>query len=262
MTRYNKHDPVGSNDVSQSESGTLAARLRMALNGRAVSWLAKETGIPDPTIRNYLRGTQPKFLQSLTLASKLGVRHDWLIANIGPMTGLEELPREPLRGETMFQPESFGCRFITFYDLETAHHALHLSNYVHEATFPILSDWIAPFDVKPEKLWLTRQVDGNLSSVANAGDLLICKPTFAPADGRAYVYSLAGVNQIRRYAAVTLVGGGSVEYALIDDQPDSVPISVSDGPMMIGEVLAVISASPVKPKPVYELLSKSLFDQN
>lgn len=251
MTSYNLPDPADSNDVSQSQKSTLALRLREALAGRPVSWLAKETGISDPTIRNYLRGTQPKFLQSIKLSSALGVRHDWLIANLGPMIGPEDIPREPLRGEEMFKPEDFGCEFIPFYDMETAHHATHGKSWAHQKTFPIVSTWREHFGSDIENVWTTSPLDDGLSSVALKGDILLCRFAFMPVLGRAYVLSQGGLNQLRRFALVAK--GDTLQEALVNDQPDCVPIPAGDGPTLIGEVLAVVTAAPVALRPRYEL---------
>ncbi|ALL14298.1 hypothetical protein AQ619_13610 [Caulobacter henricii] len=88
--------------------------------------------------------------------------------------------------------------------------------------------------------------------MALSGDILLCRFAFMPILGRAYVFSIGGVNQIRRFALAAK--GDTIQEALVNDQPDCLQIPVSDGPTVIGEVLAVISASPVSLKPRYEML--------
>lgn len=215
-----------------------------------MAWLSSASGVKDAAIRKYLKGSQPTIIPACAIATALGVRIDWLIANIGPMTGPKELPRAPLPRETLFRPADFACAFIPFYDLSSANHVLAGVGVTADKSFPVASAWIARLCGDFEGIWATSPTDDDLSSVAFAGDILICRPAFMPVLGRVYVFSYGGTNQIRRFA-MSAPGDASGE-ALVNDRADSPPIPVNAAPTLIGEVLGVVSAAPVQPEPHYQ----------
>lgn len=65
-------------ETSAVDTAGFAERLRIALSGRTVQWLADNAGISYSTVRKYLDGSSPTVDKAASLARALGCSLDWL----------------------------------------------------------------------------------------------------------------------------------------------------------------------------------------
>lgn len=64
---------------------TFAERLRLLIGDQSVNSFAERSGVPEASIRSYLRGAMPGLDKALALAETGGATLDWLASGRGPM---------------------------------------------------------------------------------------------------------------------------------------------------------------------------------
>lgn len=89
MAEIEKIDPERISDFApefapEGEDG-FGERFQAALGDESTHAFARRTGIPDSTLRNYLKGTMPGLRKLLEIAEATGVALDWLVRNKGEM---------------------------------------------------------------------------------------------------------------------------------------------------------------------------------
>lgn len=70
---------------SSPQVGPVTLRLRSLLRGTSVNAFARESGIPESSLRLYLRGAKIPPQRLAKIAEAKGVRLEWLINGIEPM---------------------------------------------------------------------------------------------------------------------------------------------------------------------------------
>ncbi len=99
-----------SDDAQEISIQERADRLREAVKGAGgPGTISKLTGMPAPTLNNYLAGRDMKASAMVTLAEACGVSLSWLATGAGAMRGSgENLPAWAASfGDTLNQPGNF-----------------------------------------------------------------------------------------------------------------------------------------------------------
>lgn len=229
-----------SNDASQSTT-PFVERLIEALNGRSVAWLAKESGVNDGTLRNYLRGTQPTIIPAVQIASALGTTLDWLLGGIGPKTKAEaDRARlaERTVGRELFDAAEAEWVFIPFYSFES-----YFDSYAPNIreTYPVRKDWLNRSFGTSTGLWMTHMPSDDLPDVAAAGETIICRNVRDISAGGVFILGVDGSLFARRLSGI------DGDYFFESDRPDAPRISVACDYVLVGSVLARYGVSPVAP---------------
>ena len=89
MAEIERLDPARMSDyasefAANSEEG-FGDRMMIALGSESTHAFSKRTGIPDSTLRNYLKGSMPGLRKLIEIAEATGVSLDWLVRARGPV---------------------------------------------------------------------------------------------------------------------------------------------------------------------------------
>lgn len=71
--------------VNEENPDTFAGRLRLAMDRESVNSFAQRAGVPEASIRAYMRGTVPGLDKAMALAQAGRVSLEWLAFGRGPM---------------------------------------------------------------------------------------------------------------------------------------------------------------------------------
>ncbi|WP_299174376.1 helix-turn-helix domain-containing protein [uncultured Brevundimonas sp.] len=233
--RLNKRDIVISNDRRQEVTPFLA-RLKEGLAGRSVAWLAKESGVNDGTIRNYLRGAQPTIIPALQIANALGVTLDWLIGGVGPRT-TELAHKERRADKELFDASQADWVFVPRYTFDSTFDSF---TPIVRDTYPIPRDWLNRTLGTSYGLWITEMPGDDLPDVAQPGEAIICKNSADLTPGRAFLVGQMGQLMARRLELVV----GLPNF--VSEQPEKPLISMSDDFVPVGQILGRYGVVPVR----------------
>ena len=227
-----------SNDGGQAQSA-FVARLKEALAGRSVAWLAKESGVNDGTLRNYMKGAQPTIIPAVQIALALGVSLDWLIAGVGPRPKEEAAKQQRADravGRELFDVTEADWVFLPHYSFESAFDSF--APIIRE-TYPVRRDWLNNALGTAKGLWMTEMPGADLPEVAGAGQTVICRNSADLTLGKAFVLGVDGHLIVRR---LSMRDG---HLAFTSDLPDARTIALSDDYIPVGQILARYGVSPV-----------------
>lgn len=232
-------------DDCQWEESTFEARLRHALAGRTVAWLSRESGLLDGTIRNYFKGTRPKFAAMLSIASALGVNPIWLQTGNGAI--IEKKAKEATRAEgfDLFDANENDWLFLPFYKAPK-YAPTTLDRHLAE-TYPVRRDWLRAALGGDTGFWLTEMPTDELPTLAAKGDTIVCRSVLLLQDGGHYIFARNGELIARWYFFGALLKEGE------DMLSPSLPAKQAheEGVVPIGQIFARLGLSPIKPpKPI------------
>jgi transcriptional regulator with XRE-family HTH domain len=77
--------PTETEDAENRIAQAITARLREAIPDGDGAEVGRRAGVPYASLREYLRGRQPKPAALVAIARAAGVRLDWLMTGEGPM---------------------------------------------------------------------------------------------------------------------------------------------------------------------------------
>lgn len=238
MSRAIANKITRSDDSRQGDAAAgFTARLKAELGSRSPAWLAREAQLPDASVRKYLAGSQPTIIPAIAIADALGVSLEWLLSGSGEKTRAHS---KPVPGANLFDATSEDWVFVPRYRFDVSLAAV--SQYVVE-TFPMRRAWLNKAVGTTKGIWITEMPAG-MSSVADAGDTILCMNDYQLDVGRVYIIVLDGQVTVRRVVGSDLGG-----LALRADGPPVVDTMLSDlSPgsfSMVGRVIAKIELSPI-----------------
>lgn len=208
------------------ETTTFADRLAAAIGEETAYAFAARAGIPDATVRKYLRGTVPGVDNLILLADTAGVRLEWLAADRGPMRGdvtAEVAPAGPsalgegkVRIERLAIEASAGGGLI----------ALH-ENTVDTAEVP--ERWMRMLGVNPAYARiLTVRGDSNEPTIRDGDTLLVDISINQIVDERFYIVVFSGIVLVKRVQLD--MGAGGIKLLSDNDAYEPQSIAAKDLP--------------------------------
>lgn len=196
----------GRQAVSDNEAA--GARIKSALNGREVSWLVRETGFGDSTIRDALRRGPARSDVALAIAKALNVSVDWLLGGAAPRTSA-----------AIADASSADWVEVPEYDLREL--TDHSRGPIVSST-PIRKDWLNRTLGQSSGLWLGRLPADLARLDLREGDLVFVRDVELgeAQDGAIYIVRIWGHLTVARIEVIPSSAGSR--------EPDDRVISLKD----------------------------------
>ena len=214
-------DSQGDQSVRRVAAGEFSLRFLEALEGHSDAEISRVTGIPKQTIGGFKRGSIPSADRALLLADALGVSFRWLIFGVG----------EPREGGVI--AESDSVRLPVYDPSQFEEYGRGRPREEIDVPRSLLGTMKGV-----DGLWLTEMPSDALPSVAQEGQIIICRPPDPQIqDRRVYIFSLDGRIIVRRAfvrpEGLLLKGETEDDTVLVkvDDLGSLIPVARVLGPL-------------------------------
>ncbi|WP_432769768.1 MAG: bacteriophage CI repressor [Sphingopyxis sp.] len=187
----------GSRQAVKDNEGA-GRRVKEALNGREVSWLVRETGYGDSTIRDALRRGPVRSDVAMAIADALGVSVDWLLTGRknNTLVAVEDAEWVEVPEYSLFEIDELG-------KLDPLTTTLIRKDWLYSSLGDTSGIWVAQSPARYEALAI------------DAGSMLFCKDYSAGermVHGAYYLFRVNGGVVLARFA---LRDDGSDEHTVL-----------------------------------------------
>lgn len=160
----NENSDIDRNVVGQDgvERNVVGERIRLLLDGRGISWLSRETGVAENTLRDALKRGPSKTEIAFKIARALGITLDQLL------TGVRSAPA----GSALVEVDEADWIRVPRFDLSRLNDE-GKGSPIEET--PFRKDWLKATVGFASEIWLASMLTEYKAAGIAEGDLVFCR---------------------------------------------------------------------------------------
>ncbi|MBW3513228.1 helix-turn-helix domain-containing protein [Shewanella sp. NKUCC01_JLK] len=234
------HSDPTLDPTATTEVGTLADRISEAIGKNSIREFAIKIGVSEGTLRNLIKGGEPKLDTAIRIAEEAGVSIRWLATGNGPKYPNRQLDDISQEGIVYVHQDQFNEEYflIEGYDVvvSTGHGAFNDETGVRRR-LSFRKNWLKYRGLKPENLKVVYAKGNSMEPAIHSGDSLlvdISKTTLE--DGCIFVLRLGDDLYAKRLQKLF---DGGIEILSDNKEYKSQIVSAGELPMLqiIGKVV-------------------------